>query len=81
MEIRVPDIGVIYVAVTEVHVSVGDQVDAEDPLITLESDKASMEVPAPVAGTVTELWVAVGDTVRTASPILLIEAEGGGDLM
>ena len=63
-EIKVPDIGDFSdVPVIEIHVAVGDTVAAEDPLVTLESDKATLDIPAPVAGTVTELRVAVGDTL------------------
>ncbi len=54
----------------------GDTVDAEDPLITLECDKATMDVPAPQAGTVAELRVKLGDRVSQGSVILLLEAEG-----
>ena len=75
MEVRVPDIGdVDSVDVVEVLVSVGDTVDEDDSLITLESDKASMEVPSPAAGTVKELKVAEGDQVATDAVILLLEA-------
>ena len=50
-EVNVPDIGDFgVVPIIEVHVSAGDQVNAEDPLVTLESDKATMDIPAPVAG-------------------------------
>ncbi|MDX6424802.1 MAG: dihydrolipoamide dehydrogenase [Gaiellaceae bacterium] len=75
VEIRVPDIGDFEdVPIIEVLVSSGDTVAAEDPLITLESDKASMDVPAPVAGKVAELKVAVGDTVSRDSLILMLDA-------
>jgi dihydrolipoamide dehydrogenase len=71
IEVVVPDIGSFdAVPVIEVHVAVGDTVSAEDPLITLESDKATMDVPAPAAGTVAALKVAVGDTVSTGHAIL-----------
>jgi dihydrolipoamide dehydrogenase len=75
LEIRVPDIGDFAdVPVIEVLVSAGDAVTAEDPLITLESDKASMDVPSPGAGTVAEVKVAVGDTVSQGSLILMLDA-------
>src|SRR6476646_4950841 len=78
-EIKVPDIGDFSdIPVIEIHVAAGDTVAAEDPLVTLESDKATLDVPAPVAGTVTELRVAVGDTVSAGSVIMVIDA-GGGD--
>ena len=64
IEVAVPDLGDFAdVPVIEVHVTAGDTVAAEDPLITLESDKATMDVPAPAAGTVSEVRVAVGDRV------------------
>ena len=65
VEIPVPDIGDFGdVPVIEIHVSPGDVVAIDDPLVTLESDKATMDVPSPSAGTVSELRVAVGDTFR-----------------
>ncbi len=71
IEVAVPDIGDFdAVPVIEVHVSAGDIVAVDDPLITLESDKATMDVPAPAAGTVVEVKVKVGDTVSTEHPIL-----------
>jgi dihydrolipoamide dehydrogenase len=71
VEVTVPDIGDFdSVPVIEVHVAVGDTVAAEDSLITLESDKATMDVPAPVAGTVAAVKVAVGDSVSAGHPIL-----------
>ena len=72
-EVKVPDIGDFgVVPIIEVHVSAGDQVNAEDPLVTLESDKATMDIPAPVAGSVAEVLVKVGDEVSEGSPILLL---------
>src|SRR4051794_8566384 len=77
-EIQVPDIGDFTdIPVIEIHVAAGDTVAAEDPLVTLESDKATLDVPTPVAGTVTELRVALGDTVSAGSVIVVIDAEGG----
>ncbi|ELW9442382.1 pyruvate dehydrogenase complex dihydrolipoyllysine-residue acetyltransferase [Pluralibacter gergoviae] len=75
-EVNVPDIGGDEVEVTEVLVKVGDKVTAEQSLITVEGDKASMEVPAPFAGTVKELKVNVGDKVKTGSLIMVFEVEG-----
>ena len=76
-EIRVPDIGDFKdIPVIEVMVKAGDRIKAEDPLISLESDKATMEVPAPAAGTVKEVKVKVGDKVSEGSLVLLLEAEG-----
>ncbi|SLM64583.1 MULTISPECIES: pyruvate dehydrogenase complex dihydrolipoyllysine-residue acetyltransferase [Dickeya] len=76
IEINVPDIGADEVEVTEVLVKVGDKVEAEQSLITVEGDKASMEVPSPQAGVVKEIKVAVGDKVATGKLIMVFEAEG-----
>ncbi|MDX1571862.1 MAG: dihydrolipoyllysine-residue acetyltransferase [Xanthomonadales bacterium] len=79
-EIKVPDIGDFDdVEIIEVLVSPGDSVEADDSLITLESDKASMEVPAPKAGKVTEVKVEVGGRVSEGDVICLLEAEDGED--
>ncbi|UYG07519.1 dihydrolipoyllysine-residue acetyltransferase [Halomonas sp. M4R1S46] len=79
-EIKVPDIGDFSdVPIIEIHVQAGDSIQAEDPLITVESDKASMDVPAPAAGTVKEVKVKLGDSVSEGSTILMLEAEGEGD--
>ncbi len=76
-QVKVPDIGDFTdVPVIEVLVSPGDTVAAEDPLIVLESDKASMDVPSPEAGTVGELLVKVGDKVSQGTPILTLESDG-----
>ena len=74
-EARVPDIGMDDVPVIEVMIKVGDRVEKEQSLITLESDKATMEVPAPFAGTVKELKLKVGDQVSEGSVIAMIDAE------
>ncbi|HHR5841349.1 TPA: dihydrolipoyllysine-residue acetyltransferase, partial [Providencia alcalifaciens] len=71
-----PDIGGDEVEVTEVMVKVGDTVTAEQSLITVEGDKASMEVPAPFAGTVKEIKIATGDKVKTGSLIMTFEVAG-----
>jgi dihydrolipoamide dehydrogenase len=74
-ELKVPDIGDFKdIEVIEVLIKVGDRIDAEQSLITVESDKASMEIPASAAGTVTELRVKVGDKVSQGSVIALYEA-------
>ncbi len=74
-EVKVPDIGDFKdIPIIEIMVKVGDSVKPEDSLISLESDKATMEVPAPAAGTVTELKVKVGDKVSQGSLILLLDA-------
>jgi dihydrolipoamide dehydrogenase len=78
-EIRVPDIGDFTdVPVIEIHVSPGDEVGLEDPLVTLESDKATMDVPAPEAGTVAQLRVQIGDRVSEGSVLLTLESDGAG---
>ena len=71
--VKVPDLGTDdEVDVIEIHVSVGDNISADDPLITLESDKAAMEVPAPQDGEVLELLIKVGDKVKTGSDVIRI---------
>ncbi len=78
-EVRVPDIGDFTdVEIIEVHVGPGDSVAAEDPLITLETDKASMDVPAPFGGKVSEVKVSVGGRVSEGDVIALVEASGEG---
>ncbi|NHX27701.1 dihydrolipoyl dehydrogenase, partial [Escherichia coli] len=79
MEVKVPDIGDFSdVPVISILVSVGDTVAAEDPLIELESDKATMEVPSPAAGVVKELKVAEGDKVSEGSVIMVLEGADAG---
>src|SRR6266480_1529393 len=76
IDVKVPDIGDFKdVPIIEVLVQSGDRVKTEDPLITLESDKASMDVPSPVDGVVRELKVKLGDKVSEGSLILVAEAE------
>ncbi len=80
MDVKVPDIGDFSeVPVVSVLVSVGDTVAAEDPLIEIESDKATMEVPSPAAGVVKDIKVAEGDNVSEGSLILVLEAEGAAE--
>ena len=77
-EVRVPDIGDYSdVPVIEVLVRVGDAVNVDDPLVTLESDKATMDIPAPVSGTVTGVLVTVGDRVSEGTPIAVVQAGDG----
>ena len=77
IEVKVPDIGDFSdVPVIEVLVKVGDSVKAEDALVTLESDKATMDVPAPADGKVKALQVKVGDKVSQGTPILILEGAG-----
>ncbi|MDD2728380.1 dihydrolipoyl dehydrogenase [Malikia sp.] len=77
IDIQVPDIGDFdEVAVIELLVKPGDRIKAEQSLITVESDKASMEIPASHAGVVKELKVALGDKVKQGTVVLVLEAEG-----
>ena len=77
-EVRVPDIGDFTdVPVIEILVEVGQEVAAEDPLVTLESDKATMDVPAPAAGVVQEILVKVGDKVSEGTPIVALSSADG----
>jgi pyruvate dehydrogenase E2 component (dihydrolipoamide acetyltransferase) len=74
-EITLPDIGDFdAVEIIEIVVAVGDTVDAEDTLITLESDKATMDIPSPQAGTVKSISVAVGDMISEGTPIVVLDA-------
>jgi len=77
-EVHVPDIGGDEVEVTEIMVAIGDSIEEEQSLITVEGDKASMEVPAPFAGTLKEIKVAAGDKVSTGSLIMVFEVAGSG---
>ena len=78
VEVKVPDIGDFKdIPIIEVMVKPGDSVNAEDPLIALESDKATMEVPAPQAGVVKDIKVKVGDKVSQGSLVLMLEAGAG----
>lgn len=76
VQVNVPDIGDDEVEVTEILVAVGDSVSEEQSLITVEGDKASMEVPAPQAGTISSIDVAVGDKVKTGSAIFTFSVTG-----
>ena len=78
-QILVPDIGDFKdVPIIEIQVKPGDRITAEAPLITLESDKASMEVPSPSAGVVKNIAVKLGDRVSQGAPILTLELDGAG---
>src|SRR3954447_15711609 len=79
-EVKVPDIGDFEdVPVIEILVEPGQEVQAEDPLLTLESEKATMDVPSPEAGTVGELLGEAGDKVSEGTPILTLATAEGGD--
>jgi pyruvate dehydrogenase E2 component (dihydrolipoamide acetyltransferase) len=78
IEVKVPDIGDFKgVPVIEIHVKVGDTIKADDPLISLESDKATMDVPASQDGTVEAILVKVGDKVSEGTPVLTLKAAAG----
>ena len=73
-EVKIPDIGDYKdVPIIEVHVKEGDPVNMDDPLISLECDKATMEVPAPSAGIVEKLLIKLGDMVSEVHPIVLLK--------
>ncbi|KAB0594067.1 biotin/lipoyl-containing protein, partial [Castellaniella defragrans] len=79
IDLNVPDIGDFdAVEIIEILVKVGDTVQPEQSLITVESDKASMEIPAEQGGVVKEILVKLGDKVSQGTPIVRIEAAGGG---
>ena len=74
IEVTLPDVGDFdQVEIIEILVAVGDQVEAEDSLLTLESDKATMEIPSPHGGRVTQINVAVGDKISKGDPVLILE--------
>jgi pyruvate dehydrogenase E2 component (dihydrolipoamide acetyltransferase) len=78
-QVKVPDIGDFHdVPIIDIAVKPGDRVKAEEPLITLESDKASMEVPSPSAGLVKSVLVKIGDKVSQGTPLLSLELDGAG---
>ncbi|MCB2036974.1 MAG: hypothetical protein KDF56_08725, partial [Ottowia sp.] len=80
VEVKVPDIGDFSeVAVIEVLVKPGDTVKVEQSLITVESDKASMEIPSSAAGVVKELKVQLGDKVSEGSTVLVLETSGASE--
>ena len=77
-EVKIPDIGDFKdIPIIEVHVKEGDTIGPDDPLVSLESDKATMEVPSPSAGVVEKVLIKIGDKVSEGSPILLLKGEGG----
>jgi len=78
-EVKVPDIGDFKdVPIIEIHVQEGQSVNADDPIITLESDKATMDVPSPASGTVEKLLVKVGDKVSEGDSVLRLPATRRG---
>ncbi len=78
--IELPDIGDFdEVEVIEILVSVGDKIEVDDSIITLESDKASMEIPTPSAGIVSSINVNIGDKIKQGDVVLGIESDQAGD--
>ena len=76
-KITVPDFGDVQeITVLEVYVSAGDAVEEETPLVSLESEKAVMDIPSPLAGIITEVHLAEGDTVKSDDLIALLETAG-----
>ncbi|TRX52693.1 pyruvate dehydrogenase complex dihydrolipoyllysine-residue acetyltransferase [Thalassomonas sp. M1454] len=75
-QVLVPDVGGDEVEIIELCVAVGDTVEAEDALVSVETDKASMDIPAPFAGTITEIKVAVGDKINEGDLVVMIEVAG-----
>lgn len=79
-EVRVPDLGhASAAAIIEIPIKVGDVVQVEEALITLESDKASMDIPAPFAGKIQKIHVKVGDKVSKGDLIAVLETEAEAD--
>ena len=78
-EVLVPDLGEDSVEVIEICVSVGDSLDAEDSIVTVESDKASMDIPAPFAGDIAEICVAVGDKISEGSLLAKMKAASAAE--
>lgn len=75
IKINIPNIGTDTLEVTEILVKIGDKINVNQPLIIIEGDKSSMEIPSPYSGLITELCVTIGDQVRTGSVILLLETK------
>lgn len=78
-KVKVPDLGADSAEVTEILVSVGDKIEAEDSICVLESDKASLEVPSPVAGTIKAIQIKAGDQLSEGADLIEVEVEAGGD--
>ena len=77
IEVKIPDIGDFTdIPIIEVHVKEGDTIGPDDPLVSLESDKATMDVPSPQAGVVEKILIKLGDKVSEGSPILVLQGEG-----
>ncbi|WP_284317360.1 biotin/lipoyl-containing protein, partial [Methylobacterium gnaphalii] len=77
IEVKVPDIGDFTdIPIIEIFVKEGDTIGPDDPLVSLESDKATMDVPSPQAGVVEKILIKIGDKVSEGAPILLLKGEG-----
>ncbi|GJD48747.1 Dihydrolipoyllysine-residue acetyltransferase component of pyruvate dehydrogenase complex [Methylobacterium crusticola] len=77
IEVKIPDIGDFKeIPIIEIHVKEGDSIGPDDPLVSLESDKATMEVPSPSAGVVEKVLIKLGDKVSEGTPLLLLKGEG-----
>ncbi|MDP4023593.1 dihydrolipoyllysine-residue acetyltransferase [Methylobacterium sp. NEAU 140] len=80
IEVKIPDIGDFTdIPIIEIFVKEGDTIGPDDPLVSLESDKATMDVPSPQAGVVEKILVKIGDKVSEGSPVLLLAGEGAGE--
>ncbi|PLK58440.1 branched-chain alpha-keto acid dehydrogenase subunit E2, partial [Candidatus Palibaumannia cicadellinicola] len=75
IEIKVPDIGTDEVEVTEILVNIGDKIDTNQLLITVEGNKASIEIPAPCSGIIKDIKINIGDKVSTGTIIMLFDEE------
>ncbi|WP_261979396.1 2-oxo acid dehydrogenase subunit E2 [Buchnera aphidicola] len=73
IEVKMPDVGLDEVEVIEILVKVHDQVDLEQGLITIEGDKASMEIPSPISGIVKKIYVKIGDKIKLSTPIMILK--------
>ena len=81
IEIRIPDIGDFEdVEIVEILVGPGDRVEVDEPIVSIESDKATMEVPSPVAGEILELRVSLGDSVSEGTVLALAAVEDSGEV-
>lgn len=78
VSVKVPDIGMDEAGVIEINVKVGDTIEVDDPIVVLESDKASMEVPSDVAGEVVSIKIKEGDQVKEGSVLVEVKSAGGG---
>ncbi|MEQ8956162.1 MAG: biotin/lipoyl-containing protein, partial [Gammaproteobacteria bacterium] len=78
-KVKVPDLGADSAEVTEILVSVGDKIEAEDSICVLESDKASLEVPSPVSGTIKAIQIKTGDQLSEGADLIEVDVDAGDD--